>query len=298
MLRCSFAPKLNNVKIGRAISRSRIVESVFWLLGRRREWGRVWRGDIALWGNCLAAASRAAKTGCFRANSCEALSALGVSGHKRVMSTKKQSKKDYHHGDLRAALVAKAREILEHDGMEKLSLRGVAKAAGVSPAAPYHHFADKTELLHAMAAVGFREFHAHMLALSEGAQSPRARLDLLGRAYVEYAVRHPALFRYMHSAPFTAEELSPELAEACGGAAEPLYRAVADCLPDARERDQRLACAAAWSMVHGLSTLYSDGRLSHLMGDIELDEAIDAVIAQLDLGRVLSAQSNKRDAEV
>src|SRR5437764_15273216 len=104
----------------------------------------------------------------------------------------------YHHGDLSRALVDAARRILEAEGPAALSLRAVAREAGVSPAAPYHHFKDKTELLDAVAHEGW---HALDLAIAEGrtkAPNPREGVLGIGVAYVTFAQRNPQLYRLMY----------------------------------------------------------------------------------------------------
>ncbi len=103
----------------------------------------------------------------------------------------------YHHGDLRDALIRAARKILEKDGLAELSLRQVARAVGVSPAAPYHHFADKHALLTAVATLGFAALRSEMLMRMAKETDPVARLDASGVGYVVFAVDNPALFRLM-----------------------------------------------------------------------------------------------------
>ncbi len=100
----------------------------------------------------------------------------------------------YHHGDLRRALVISARALLESDGPQALSLRAVARDAGVSPAAPYHHFRDKNELLDAVADQGFIDLATALEEAGENADDP---LAALGCAYVAFAGRYPALYRVM-----------------------------------------------------------------------------------------------------
>ena len=109
------------------------------------------------------------------------------------------TRETYHHGDLRAALVVEGLKQLERSGETALSLRALAKAAGVSPNAPYRHFADKDELMGALAAEGFGQF-ADAIA-GAGAPSDRA-IDVLkaqGLAYLRFAASRPALYRLMFS---------------------------------------------------------------------------------------------------
>src|ERR1700742_2861092 len=97
----------------------------------------------------------------------------------------------YHHGDLSRALVDAARRILEAEGPSALSLRAVAREAGVSPAAPYHHFKDKTELLEAVAHVGWDALTGAFIAARRNAADPAQALGNIGVAYVNFARDNP-----------------------------------------------------------------------------------------------------------
>src|ERR1700729_330520 len=110
-------------------------------------------------------------------------------------SSKKAS--SYHHGALREGLIRAAREILESEGYEALTLRAAARRAGVSQAAPYNHFVDKAALLAAIAALGFKEFAAAMRREMSSAADPQARLNATGIAYVAFATSNPGLFKLM-----------------------------------------------------------------------------------------------------
>src|ERR1700758_3471721 len=106
--------------------------------------------------------------------------------------------KPYHHGDLSRALVAAGRRILESEGPDALSLRAVAREAGVSPAAPYHHFKDKGELLDAVAAEGWRELGDAIARARAEAPSPAVAVTEIGVAYIRFARDNPALYRIMY----------------------------------------------------------------------------------------------------
>jgi AcrR family transcriptional regulator len=180
----------------------------------------------------------------------------------------------YHHGALRQALLDKAESILDRDGIEALTLRAAAREAGVSHAAPAHHFGDLTGLLTALASTGFLRFRHHLQTEIDGASStPGGRLIGLGRGYVGFARAHPGLFRLM----FRSERLdwsSPILSQA-GAAAFALLARI-----DLEAGEQPLAMGPTglspamtrWSLVHGLSTLLVDGRLS---GFVEMTEGAD-----------------------
>lgn len=196
-------------------------------------------------------------------------------------SPKSAPAKSYHHGDLRTALVKRARVVVEDQGPETLSLRGVAQSLDVSRAAPYHHFRDKQALLAAVAADGFLELTDNMLAKINPMDEPRNQLDSLGYGYVDFGVRHPALFRLMQGPDFQRPGKYPELDEARSASAAPLIETVNACLPGANEHGIMTACAAAWSMVHGMAALCVDGRLQTLIDTQDLQAAALAITSRL-----------------
>ncbi len=163
-------------------------------------------------------------------------------------STRRRPQKTpYHHGDLRAEVTQAATEILEEQGVTALSLREVARRAGVSHNAPYRHFADRDALLAALAAEGF----ARLGDVLEGALGPRAR----GEAYVRFALEHPQRFRLMFGGLLRLDA-HPGLRAAAARTYDGLVRAFA---PLAGPQGAPFAAAAAWSLVHGLAQLLLDG---------------------------------------
>ena len=166
------------------------------------------------------------------------------------MSTSKRRKRTYHHGDLRSATLQAALELLEKQGPDAVSLREVARRAGVSHNAPYRHFPTREALLAALAEQGFRDFAGRM----QGAGGPG-----MGEAYVGFALERPQLFRLMFGGTLALGS-DPALASASGAAYAGLVAAF-------RRRgdvaDPELAAAAAWSMVHGLAQLILDGHFQH-----------------------------------
>src|ERR1700754_1794114 len=103
----------------------------------------------------------------------------------------------YHHGDLHDALLAAAERVLERDGLAGLTLRAVAREAGVSHAAPTHHFGDLTGLLSELAAIGFRRFNEAMIAARNSETHPLMRGMANAKAYVAYAQASPGMFSLM-----------------------------------------------------------------------------------------------------
>ncbi|MEZ4226416.1 MAG: TetR/AcrR family transcriptional regulator [Polyangiaceae bacterium] len=171
-------------------------------------------------------------------------------------------KKRYHHGDLRAELLRAARRCLEREGVEALTLRQVARAVGVSHAAPAHHFADKQALLAAVAAQGFDELTASMIAAREIAPADAvSRLNATGVAYVGYAAAHPNLFRLMFGRELSGCDQSV-FADAAARAYEVLQTAAKDVIQESdRTDDLPVVITSAWSLVHGMSLLWLDGRI-------------------------------------
>ncbi len=163
----------------------------------------------------------------------------------------------YHHGELRTALVGAALDLLAEDGADAVSLRAVARRAGVSAMAPYRHYPDKEALLAAVAVQGFDGLRGVLRAADDAAPAGQALVEQ-AVAYVRYALENPALFRLM----FGPKRLGthPELT-AAGEAAYAVLaaRVAAEALANADRDARALGC---WSLVHGLASLFLDGRIS------------------------------------
>jgi AcrR family transcriptional regulator len=184
----------------------------------------------------------------------------------------------YHHGALHEALLKAAEKVLEHDGLQGLTLRAVAREAGVSHAAPTHHFGDLTGLLSELAAIGFRQFNAAMAAAGSSGPSPLDKAMAKAKAYVAYARAHPGMYGLM----FRNERLDmtrPSLREAAHAAFAGLAGAIGasrheQIAAEALSLDQAAAIARAWSQVHGFTMLLLDGRLTDILH--RLPEGTDA----------------------
>ena len=188
----------------------------------------------------------------------------------------------YHHGALRPALINAARRLLESDGYEGLTLRGAARRAGVSRAAPYHHFADKQALLAAVAETGFQDFASAMRARMTLATGPAARLNAAGIAYVAFAIANPALFKLMFGAPGTRLLRDPAVAASRQSAYAVLQTAVAGVLDPLESTGDgaSLTSLSAWAHVHGLATLINDGGVNPLDYGAKNAEALAAVLLE------------------
>ncbi|MPZ66044.1 MAG: TetR family transcriptional regulator [Pseudonocardiaceae bacterium] len=168
----------------------------------------------------------------------------------------------YHHGDLRQAVLAAAVAAITEAGTAGVSLRELARRAGVSHAAPAHHFGDKAGLLTAVAAEGY-DLLANALT---DAQQRTGSFREVGVAYVRFAIEHRAHFEVMYR-PDLYHADDPVVRAARGRAADALYSGIGS-LPDGRAgQDVRLVGVAAWSLVHGFATLWLTGALPAGLGD-------------------------------
>ncbi|MGP3942338.1 MULTISPECIES: TetR/AcrR family transcriptional regulator [Streptomyces] len=166
-----------------------------------------------------------------------------------------QASGTYHHGDLRAACLRAARELLEEDGSAGLSLRAVARRAGVSPTAPYRHYADRDALVSAVAAQGYRELAEYLAAAHPSPTTPDG-LGAVAVAYVRFALERPALFRVMFAEP--CDPNSEERVSATTAIWEYVRGVVGGAFPGA---DPEALSTTVWALVHGLAFLHLDGKL-------------------------------------
>jgi AcrR family transcriptional regulator len=174
-------------------------------------------------------------------------------------------KRAYHHGDLKDQLVAAAQAIILERGVDGFTLREAARRAGVSPAAPAHHFKDARGLLSEVALRGFRDFGDALDAADRrGGDDPQKRLLGQGEAYVKFAIANPARFQLMFRAG-KFDYSYPGLADAGARAQGVLARAVRATYgtPDDEplSPDANGFLLATWSIVHGFSHLVLGGEL-------------------------------------
>jgi AcrR family transcriptional regulator len=172
-----------------------------------------------------------------------------------------QRKRSYHHGDLRRALLDAALALIARDGVSALTLREVARRAGVSHAAPAHHFGDLRGLLRGLADESFEALRVHMRAAMRGAPDAADALRRSGIAYVEFAVANPGRFRAMFHPAIGNGSGSPSAAEAA--AYEVLLGGIR-AVSGGRARDgagAALLALGAWAPMHGLAALAVDRQL-------------------------------------
>ncbi|CAM2941188.1 TetR/AcrR family transcriptional regulator [Skermania piniformis] len=183
------------------------------------------------------------------------------------------TKRPYHHGDLPTALVQAAVELLEEEGgATALSLRAAARRAGVSTAAPYRHFPDRNALLSAVAAVGYQELGAALLAASPAPSTPDDVADI-AVAYVRFALQRPGMFGAMFSEGCDAG--NPDRVAAVTAIHDYLGSIAKLVAPAA---DQQSMATAMWALVHGLAFLHLDGKLD-ASSPAEVDNRVRSAVA-------------------
>jgi AcrR family transcriptional regulator len=195
-----------------------------------------------------------------------------VTGKSLAKSSAKKpagTESPYHHGDLHGALLKAAQIVLERDGLPGLTLRAVAREAGVSHAAPTHHFGDLTGLVSELAAIGFRNFNAAMTAAGASGTTPLESALARAKAYLAYARAQPGMYQLM----FRTERLDmnrPNLREAANASFAGLARVIGaghsdSVATDALTIEQAAQIARTWSLVHGFTMLTLDGRLGDIL---------------------------------
>jgi AcrR family transcriptional regulator len=177
---------------------------------------------------------------------------------KSRTKTAKRKRAAYHHGDLRQQLLSVTEQIILERGVDGFTLREAARRAGVSPAAPAHHFKDAKGLLTEVAILGFRDFGDALEAADQTSSDPAQRLHAQGEAYVHFALEQPARFRLM----FHGDKLdtaNPEFMEVSRRAYSVLDRAIHAATGTPLERvlapEGYGLLLAVWSIVHGFSHL-------------------------------------------
>lgn len=207
----------------------------------------------------------------------------------------KKAARPYHLGDLREKLIAATEALILERGVDGFSLREVARRAGVSPAAPSHHFGDAKGLLAEVAYLGFRDFaDALDAADKKGGADPRNRLYEQGLAYVRFALKNPARFTLMfrHDKYGSGPE---KLQEASGRAYAALENAIRDATGTAPSAplppDGFGLLLATWSIVHGFAHLALGGELNHAREQAGIDQGVLDYLLPLTLQHLPSAKT-------
>jgi AcrR family transcriptional regulator len=187
--------------------------------------------------------------------------------------------KRYHHGDLRNALIRAGQVLLAEGGSAALDLRKVARAAGVSHTAPYRHFADKQALLAAIAEEGFHQLAARMdAALAQAPGNAGDQLQLIARAYVQFALDQPAHMREMFSGLTVERAAYPDLHAAAKAAFSRVIQVVerGQAQREIGPGDSANLSMVAWTQIHGIAMLLIEDQLPGVKGD---PQAVAGLIA-------------------
>lgn len=186
----------------------------------------------------------------------------------------KDEKLRYHHGDLRAALVAEGLRLLAASDVENISLREIARNVGVSATAVYRHFPDKQALIAALARAGAEQLAREQIDAQAAAGGGMAGFDATGRAYVRFALANPALFRLINIETYL-DDTSDDFGLALIDGRRLLSRNVAELAAPGTSKDvQRVRAIRSWAMVHGLAMLMLDGKVPP--DDALIDQVVEA----------------------
>lgn len=180
------------------------------------------------------------------------------------------TQKNYHHGDLKNALIKAGVEILSKEGIEGLSLRKVAQRAGVSHSAPYSHFPDKQSLIAAISTEGFSQLYAELdAAVSPHADDPKRQLMEGTQAYARFAMEHTDIFRIMFSGALEKEKDYPAFVEIAQKTFERVVDIVLACQTAKilGAGSPEVLAVSVWGQVHGIVSLALEGQISHTVLD-------------------------------
>lgn len=186
--------------------------------------------------------------------------------------------------DLRRRVLDASLTLIASEGLEAFSMREVARRAGVSHQAPYHHFPDREAILASLVAEGFAMLRADAQAAGEGVADPYRRLTSIGKAYLDFALRHPAHFKLMFRSEWVKAERHEEARACAEGAFAVLAAAIADVARAEGRAEDRASLLIAWSLAHGLATLVLEGKLEKVCGEDTKTQrdATDAVFARFE----------------
>lgn len=196
----------------------------------------------------------------------------------KTVTSDPASRRGYHHGALKEALVEIAERLLTEKGAGGFTMSDIARQVGVSPAAPYRHFADREALLDEVARRGFLDFAAHLRAAMAKATIAEDRFAAMGRAYLAFAAARPGAYAAMFS--LAPRQRDHEQSEAGRAAFQTLVDGIAELLAGRLpgEADIPALARRVWALAHGVATLRATGRIGE---DAEalLRDGAEALIA-------------------
>ena len=169
--------------------------------------------------------------------------------------------------DLREKVLEASLALIEEGGLDRFSMREVARKAGVSHQAPYHYFGDREAILAALAGDGFSKLEETLVrAAALAGSEPVKVVEAMGRAYVEFALRNPAYFQAMFRADAVPLDRYPDARKREDEAFEKLMEGIGQAFANQPADVRRAIAIACWAMVHGLATLILEGSLARKLG--------------------------------
>jgi AcrR family transcriptional regulator len=169
--------------------------------------------------------------------------------------------------DLRQKVLSASLGMIKEQGLDRFSMREVARKAGVSHQAPYHHFGDREAILAAIASEGFAKLtHELERALVKIDREPSGAIDAIARAYVDFALRHPSHFQVMFRSDAVPIEKYPEALTNADAAFGVLAQVIDKRFAGTPKQTRQNLAFAAWAFTHGLATLILDGPLARRAG--------------------------------
>ncbi len=174
---------------------------------------------------------------------------------------------NYHHGDLKNALIQAGIEILSKEGMQALSLRNVAKKAGVSHAAPYAHFTDKQALVAAIATEGYKKLYQRLVTAQNSGSDPLARLVAVAQAYLQFAMDEPDHFGITFAGVVEAEQNYPDYVEQSKRCFALVVASVAECQTEGLlvKGETELIAVSLWACIHGFVQLWLGNQIPSVL---------------------------------
>ncbi len=192
------------------------------------------------------------------------------------------SASSYHHGDLRQALIEAGAQLIEKKGVSSISLRAVAKHAGVSHTAPYRHFKDKNALLAGISGIGFAQLARSLQqSVEKYPDDPREQLIESGVAYIQLALK----FRQMHNLMFGGVINKAAMDDDLAFSADTAFLGLVQIIKNGQQAgiyiqgDADVLALTAWSVVHGYAMLASTGQLDHIADSEKKSLALARTIA-------------------
>ena len=195
----------------------------------------------------------------------------------RVAAKNLQARTRYHHGELREALIAATRKLVEERGAENFTLADACRVAGVTTAAPYRHFQGKQEILAEIASRGFDELKSGAMAVvAEKGEGTLEGIIALGQAYVAFAVRETAVFRLMFGQEPSLKKAKPVVGTGQDCFVHVINQVALYCKRNKVRGDAQEIALKLWTFVHGAASLLIDQDYEAVAPGIDVNKLIAA----------------------